>query len=345
MPSLRGLPLGAALIVGLISINASTPTIATAKDPLSFFAPSVQLSDAQRMRLDGGEAIAKVLPAGHRELAVFAAAQTRATADELVRSVEDVSRLKTSSYVPEIGRFSNPPKPTDLDSLTVDRGDADAIRECRPGRCDLKLTAAEMTRLQNVIANSGNEWRRPLQDQFRRLVLERVLRYLREGERGIGPYADGSRTDLPQIFSLLLSHSPSITGHAPQLGEYLDHYPEKPPPGAETFLYWSKETFARHPIISVTHVAIRRNSLHHDDAADALVVSRDVFSTRYVSGAIAMTVLLQGEGSTSQRYLAYVTHTWVDDIHWLWRPIVEHRVRTDAAKAFAQARERIEAAE
>jgi len=332
MSSPQKLPLGAALIVGLLSLGGNAPMLASATDPLlSFFGPNVLLSDEQRMGLDRGEAIAKVLPADHHELAIFAAGLTSATVDELVSSVENVARLKESGYVPEIGRFSTPPKLSDLESLTLDRDDGDAIRECRPGRCDLKLSAAEITRLQGVIATSGNDWRRPLQDQFRRMILDRVRRYLREGDRS------------DRVFSVLLAHSPSVTAHAPQLGEYLEHYPEKRPADTEAFLYWSKETYARHPIISVTHVAIRRGSVHRDEAAaDVLVVSRDVFSTRYVSGALAMTVLLGATRSSSPRYLAYVNHTWVDDVYWLWRPIVEHRVKTEAAKAFAKARERIE---
>jgi hypothetical protein len=334
MSSPQTLPLGAALLAGLLSLGGSAPTSASATDPLlSFFSPNVQLSDEQRMGLDRGEAIATVLPGDHHELAIFAAGLTSATAGELVSSVEDVRRLKESGYVPEISRFSNPPRLSDLDSLTLDRDDADAIRECRPGRCDLKLSAAEITRLQKVIATSGNDWRAALQDQFRRMLLDRVRKYVREGDRG------------DRVFPVLLAHSPSVTAHAPQLAGYLEHYPARRPPDTEAFLYWSKETVVRHPIVSVTHVAIQRGPAHRDSAADALVVSRDVFSSRYVSGALAMTVLLHGQGFASPRYLAYVNHTWADDVYWLWRPIVEHRVKTEAAKAFAHARERIEATE
>ncbi len=340
MRSLHAWSCGVAVTAGLFA--ASGARTAADADPLSFFGEDVQLSDSQRARLDSGEAIAKILPADHHELAVFAAGVTSATPHALVRSIDDVTQLKKSSYVPEAGRFSVPPTETDLIALTLDRSDADAIRDCRPGNCDLKLTADEIAQLQQVIAASGDAWRERLQPEFRRLILARVRRYLREGERGIGPYADGADTDLLRIFSQLLAHSRALVRHAPQLGEYLVNYPTRRPPGIESFLYWSKETFARNPIVSVTHVVIERDGERRPGGAEVLAVSRDVFSTRYVSGALSMTVLLPSARSPSQRYLAYVNHTWVDDVYWLWRPFVEHRVKTEAAKAFAAARDRIE---
>ncbi|HUK33092.1 MAG TPA: hypothetical protein VLV86_04215, partial [Vicinamibacterales bacterium] len=195
---------GAALIAALLCSAGSSPATAAREDPLSFFGPDVQLSDSQRSRLDEGEAIAKTLPSDHHELAVVAVGLTSATPDALVRSVEDIVRLKKSSYVPEIGRFSNPPRLSDLNSLTLDSSEADAIKDCRPDHCDLKLSAAEIDRLQRVIARNGNDWRRALQDDFRQLILDRVRSYLRQGERGIGPYVDRGHESLPRIFSQLL---------------------------------------------------------------------------------------------------------------------------------------------
>jgi hypothetical protein len=73
-----------------------------------------------------------------------------------------------------------------------------------------------------------------------------------------------------------------------------------------------------------------------------LVVSRDVFSTRYTSGSFIVTMLLRDTTSPSLRYLVYVNRTWVDGVRALWRPFVEHRLKSQARKIFEEVRQRLE---
>lgn len=173
-----------------------------------------------------GETLAKILPAEDHELAVLAAGSTTATADALVDKVRHIASLTNSSYVPEIGRFSKPPQLRDVHSLTLDPVDLDAIRRCRPGRCDLKLTAPEIARFQDVIAQHGDDWKGRTEEEFRHVVIDRVTAYLRQGQSGIPPYADGGgRTDLTHIFSGLLGHSTYLSTDAARLAKYLENYP------------------------------------------------------------------------------------------------------------------------
>jgi hypothetical protein len=310
-------------------------------DPFSFFAPAIQIGQDERSRLDAGVAIAKILPAHDHELAVFAAGSTKANADEFVTKVRNIAQLKKSSFVPEIGRFSRQPQLHDVAALTLDQVDLDAIKKCRPGECDLKLTAPEIDRFQHVIATNAQNWKDATEQEFRRLIIERVTAYLRRGQHGIPPYGNGDKTDLSSTFSGLLQHSPYVQGRALQLGHYFEQYPAIRNPGTETFLYWSKETLAPKPIISVTHVAITRGD-PHAGAPEVLVMSKEVFATHYTNGALALTLLIRATDSSSKHYFVYVNRTWIDAVRALWRPIVEHRVKSEAAKVFAQARDRIE---
>lgn len=111
--------------------------------------------------------------------------------------------------------------------------------------------------------------------------------------------------------------------------------------GVESFLYWSKETFAPKPIISVTHVSIMHGE-PRSGTPDVIIASAEVFATHYVNGALGLTLLLRGPDASSSRYLVYVNRTSVDGVRALWRPIVEGRVKRQAAKVFATARDRIE---
>jgi len=327
----------------LLLVRADLRSNTSNGDPFAFFGPSIRISAEERSKLDEGEVIAKTLPAHGHELAIFAAGSTTATPENLIDSVRAIVDLKQSSMVPEIGRFSTPPQLSDLASLTLDEGDLNAIKKCRPGNCDLKLSPAEIIRLQPPPASDSEAWIRDTNSIFRQIVFERVTGYLRQGQMAIPQYDTGDdEVDLAATFALLVQSSPYLRANLPQVADYFERYPALNVPRLESFLYWSKERPSRNSIISVTHVTILRGQ-PLADAPEVIVTSKEVFATRYTSGALAMTVLVRsGAEGSSRRYLAYLNRTWVDDLRGLWRPIVEWRVRGQASKVFGEARHRIE---
>jgi hypothetical protein len=114
--------------------------------------------------------------------------------------------------------------------------------------------------------------------------------------------------------------------------------------GAESFLYWSKETYAWNPMVSVTHLTILR-SRGDGPLPEVLVISRDIFATRYTGGSLVLAALVHDPASPpTQRYVVYVNRTWVDGVRALWRPLVEYRVKAQAKKVFAGVRDRLERA-
>jgi hypothetical protein len=312
----------------LLTLRAAAPLAADApRNPFAFLAPVIQFTDEERRRLDQREVVLRILPASGHELAVLAAGALEVGADALVASVRDMPGLKRGAYVPQIGVFSSPPQLNDVGELTLDPADAKAIRSCRPDRaddCDLKLEADEIARLQAAASDTAR-----LQEEFRRVLVGRVEQYQRRGDQ------QGQ-----EEFASLLQHSPYVK-RLPQLAAYLERYPVDAPAGSESFLYWSKETYAWKPMITITHVTILHGSTEQG-APEVAVASRDLFSTRYTSGSLVLTLLFRDADTPSQRYLVYINRTWVDGVRALWRPLVEYRVRGQAKKVFAGARDRIE---
>lgn len=288
-------------------------------DPFGFLHPTIQFSDDERQRLDGRAVVLRILPAGGRELAALAAGAVEVGPDALVESVKNIVDLKKGALVPQIGRFSSPPRLEDVQPLTLDDVDMEAIRRCRPDGCALKLTAEEIERLQRAS---------DINTEFRRVIVDRTAEYLRRGE-------DLTKEESAQ----LVRHSPYIQARMPELVSYLDRFPAERLAGSESFLYWSKETYAWKPMISVTHVTILRGS--GGAAPEVVIASRDVFATRYTSGSLVLTFLFHNP-STSRRYLVYINRTWVDAVRALWRPFVEHRIKSQARNVFNDARARIE---
>ena len=258
------------------------------------------------------------------------AASLNVSPDGFVAKVKNIVALKKGPNVPQIDKFSTPPAIEDLRNLTLDDSDIDAIARCRPTRCALKLNVGEIERLHRVAAANTANPGDSVQREFRQILLDRVKSYLATGAQ-----------DQKAQFLTLMQRSPFVI-RTPELANYLEHFPTAPLPGAESFLYWSKETYAWNPMISVTQVTILR-SIGDSPLPEVLVISRDIFATRYTGGSLVLTSLVRDPRTpANQRYLVYVNRTWVDGVRALWRPFVEYRVKSQAKKVFATVRDRLE---
>jgi hypothetical protein len=326
-----GLSRHVAFVVGALSLfPGASPASLSPADPFAFLGPTIQLQDQDRRRMDQRGIVLRILPAKGHELAVLAGGDLRVGSDALVASLSNIADLKRSSYVPQIGRFSPEPRIEDLRELTLDDSDVDDIRSCRPGRCKLNLTPDEIALLQQTISSGPAKSTAPLDAAFRRVVLERAKQYLRSGD-------DGPGTEFP----MLLRNSPYLESRAPQLSAYLERYPAVSLPESESFLYWSKETYAWKPMISVTHMTIVRGP-GESGIPEVIAAARDVFATRYTSGSLVLTLLFRDPDDGNRRYLVYINRTCVNDVRPWWRPFVEFRIKRSAKRVFTAIRDRIE---
>ena len=159
------------IVVLLLPVVSLLPAaIAAAPDPFAWLHPAVTINRAARSRLDRGEVIVRVLPASDGELGIFAAARLDADVETLARWVNAIAQLKKSPYVLMVRRFSNPPRLDDLRGLTLDDADLAAIRDCRPGNCDLKLAGDDMEALRQAAFAAGPRWKDAVQREFKRVV-------------------------------------------------------------------------------------------------------------------------------------------------------------------------------
>ena len=132
-------------------------------NPFEFLAPSVIVSPEDRARLDRDQVHTRTLPCDDGQLAIFVVTRVNAQPDALVAWTRAIAELKRSKFVMAVGRFSDPPSPSDLEQLTLDDRDLDAIRRCRPGACGVKLSAGEIESLTAVVARAGPRWQDPVQ--------------------------------------------------------------------------------------------------------------------------------------------------------------------------------------
>lgn len=230
------------------------------------------------------------------EVAVAGAVRIRATKEAFLARARDIVAFKRSEDVLQIGRFSTPPVLQDLASLTIDGNDFDPS-DCRVGDCDVRLPADVIRRL-------------PQQPDpvrfFRQVILDNVIAYEKGTTAGrLLEYDDGGKPIRPvEEFDGVLHDAPSLGALMPALPDHFRRYPSNPIPGAEDFLYWSKEKFGIAPFITVTHVAVVCPAAH-----TCVMATRDVYSSRYIDASLSVTVATDALGDPTSFYLIFANRS------------------------------------
>jgi hypothetical protein len=316
----------------IVALFLPAALAATAPDPFGWLQPAVTIDGAARSRLDRGEVIVRVLPASDGEIGIFAAAQLNADAERLAGWVNAIARLKKSPYVLMARRFSDPPGLDDLEGLTLDEGDLAAIRDCRPGNCELKLAGDDIAALRQAALAGGPGWKDAVQQEFKRVVLSRLAVYEAAGFVGVPPYADQRKPTDPRIaFDVLLAHSPYL------------HFDVLAGDSPESFFYWSKEQYgAGKAVIAMTHVDIIRPQM--PSVVRLAVISREIFATHYRNASLGLTAVT--EDAAGQRYLVYVNRSQLDLLTGVFRgwkrAMVEGKLKSESASVFNEVRRRLE---
>jgi len=293
--------------------------VAAQPDPFFFLQPAIQFSDHDIRELNQGEIIAHILPSEGHELALMVATTVNAGPDAFAASVRQIATLETNPLVPEVGRFSAPPRIEDLQGLTLDAADVEEIKGCTPAHCGVKLEPSELARLQHAAS---------VEAMFRLILVERAATYWRRGAHD------------PR-FTVLLHHAPYVESRFPDLANFLAGYPRVRAAGVESFLYWSKANYASKPMVTIAQVVLVTRP-RGAGAPEALAISREIFSSRYTSGSLVATMLFRNPESPSERYLVYINRTSIDELGGLLRPFIEHRVKSEAARLFVVRRDHIE---
>jgi hypothetical protein len=294
--------------------------------------------------LEKGKVVARRIGAGlPGEVAVAGAVRVNVPKETLVARYRDIVRFKQSADVLAIGRFGDPPSVADLATMTTGKQDVD-LRACQVGDCDIRLPAAAIARFRKEI-----DWTAPDADAraanlFKEILAESVRAYATGGPGFITEYDDEKEPVRPaDDFESLLKRSAFLEMLAPGLPAHLQNFPTAPLPGAEDILYWSKEKFGSlTPFISVTHIAIA-----HPQPQTCVLVSRDVYSSRYFDASLSVTVASDTVTSANAFYLVYINRSRAQALKGafagLRRTIVERRARGSLEENLKVTKARLEA--
>jgi hypothetical protein len=332
----------AALVLVLAS---ASPGQIPGKSSRDFLLKYANFSQTEFVTAEKGQTVAKILTTKFEaEVAAFGMVAVQVPADYFVGRFRDIESFKKSPEVLEIGKFSSTPCLEDLARLTIDPADLAALKRCRVGDCDVKLTS-EM--IENIRREEPKDNER-VATLYRRMLVDYVRSYLTAGNLALATYRDKrSELRMGDEFRSLLEASPYLQEYVPDFQKHLEQPAAARLPDAEEFIYWSKEKWGLKAVVSITHVTIHRPP--GGDPWPILVASKQIYASHYFTSSLGLSAFLESPGGSTggRAYLMYLNRSRADLLGGgllgaLKRAIVKRSVRSGLEKNLELTRERLE---
>jgi hypothetical protein len=306
----------------------------------AFLSAALDLSAQDLQRLDGGAIVTRTLPASNRrELATLGVVRMAATPSAYLARLDDIETFKRTEDVLQIGRFGDAPRPADVAALTIEDSDLRALRTCRVGNCEVRLSAEYIEDVRREIDWQGADASRRAAGLVRRLLADHAARYQRDGRAMT--YADtDAHLDTATEFASLMEAETILARHAPRLRRHLLDYPA-PSVGATDFLYWSKERIRNRAVVSITHVAITPGEAGSPVAW--AIGSRQIYAMHYYDASLGLTLLVPDQASAgAATYLVYLNRSRIDLFDGVWGGLVRRMVAGRARGVVSEQLQRIQ---
>jgi len=300
-------------------------------------------STADLRAVQAGSATVKSVNTRVREeLAHVGVVYVDAPIERFIERFRDIERFERGPGIPQIGRFGSPPRLEDLEALTLPAPDVAALRTCRPGDCDVKLSAAAMRRFQNDVAWSSPDAARQANEVAREMILELVRAYQIGGNPALGHYDDGrAPLSVAEQFGALLAAADPLPAPVPTLLAYLDAYPHGRPTGAEDFFYWSVVDFGLKQTVRVNHVTIYPLAVTPPVGVMYAIAIKQLYASHYFHTTLELRFLVNDDRQAGRRgaSLVSITRSRSDGMTgvkgMLLRPIIRRRSR-DAVRGYLE---------
>ena len=308
----------------------------------------MNVSEANLASLERGEAVTKLLKTGaKKEIAALGVMRVDAPGDLFIGKFRDIVDFKKSAAVLQIGKFGDPPRLADLNDLTLDPCCLEAIKNCKTGDCDMKMSAEMMARFRQELNPSAADYQERANALARSLLFDYVKGYLQTGNAALIKYHDGENAvRLADEFRSLLEQSRFLADYAPEFYKYLEEFPKAGSPNIEEFIYWSKEKYGLKPVLSITQVVIYKRTL--ENSTEVLIASKQLYASHYFEGSLGLTAFVEGNQgpATSGSYLMYLNRSRADALQgWflgIKRSLIGGRIREGLAKNLKLVKKRIE---
>ncbi len=240
-----------------------------------------------------------------REIAVTGLINIHASPQEFLRAYLDGMGRKNNPAILEIGRFTNEPALTDVDSLTLEKADIEDLKDCVIGDCDVKLSAAMIERFRREIDWSAADYQSQAARLFKQMLVEYVRDYRARGESALIEYNDKeNEVSLASEQRELSSASGYVSGVLADSNSGLKLLEEA--------LVWSKVKFGLKPVIAVNHISVYQRE--SEVGPRILIASKQIYANHYFNASLALTAFVSVADAPQGAYLVYENRSRADGL-------------------------------
>ena len=233
------------------------------------------------------------------EVFLFGAIYIHAAPEGYLRFARDFDRLRKLPGYLALGVFSNPPKSSDLQGFSFDKDDIKALKNCKPGDCQIQMPASSIESLQQSVDWSAADVDAQVNQLLRATALQRLLAYQREGNQALGVYNDKrDPTMVPQQFAYMLSYDQAFPEHLPDFYHYLLAYPNQKPANVEDTFYWARVKFGLKPTLRVVQMVTMRGN--PADPVAYAIAEKQLYSSHYFETALDLSFSVRGADDPKQ---------------------------------------------
>jgi len=256
--------------------------------------------------LQANQPVVRLAPVSNkREIAVAGLVNIRAGADEFLRSYRDSMLRKSNGAILEIGSFGRQPTLADLESLTLETGDIEDLKDCVIGDCEVKLSAAMIDRFRREIDWNAPDYALKVTSLFKQMLSEYVSDYRTRGEAALIQYND-KRDEID-----LAAEQRALSGAS----GYTNSLLADSNAGLqliEDAIVWSKIKFGLKPVIAVNHIKIYKRD--REVGPQVLIASKQIYASHYFNASLALTAFVTVPGATQGAYLVSENRSRADGL-------------------------------
>jgi hypothetical protein len=286
------------LVVGALALIPRIVAAQTAATVEEFLAKEIGFTAAEIRTVTQGGAVAKLVPsANDREVTVFGAVRIAVPRSFFVQGQLDFQRSLRTATRPALGIFGDPPKVEDVAAFQLGRDDLEDLKSCKPGSCDMKLPATEMTRMGAIVDLSAPDAAARVSAYARTRLVDLVADYRRRGNAAMVVYADRGNVSGEQAFEQMLAETTYLYRYTPSFHEHLIEFPRSRLPGASEVIYWAVDEMPRmKPVMRVSHQIVYSPP---ELEAAAIVASKMLYANHYFEAGLEILTAIDGEGGSS----------------------------------------------
>lgn len=312
--SARFLTVVASVGIALAALPASGAAQSVPPALAHFLHETIQLNADELSAVPTGKPVVKLLDTpDRREIAVFGIVSIAVPRSFYVQRAADFKASLRSPSRPRFGIFSDPAVLADVASLSIPHDDVQDLGHCRPGSCQLKLSAEAIARLRASFDSGPSSADSAVTSYVRGRMIDYVTGYRARGNGALIVYADAdSAARAAQVFAAIVSRSPYMYQYAPSLERYLANYPSDRPADLSEVLFWSEDDLPGvKPTITITHEVLYAPP---ELPGCTLIAAKQLYADHYFDGALALTAVVDQGAGQAGIYLVFLRRLHFDEL-------------------------------